>query len=507
MGGLTLKKLVSDKLGVFVLTIIFIVDLIYLSNTAANVPVMDYWRYGQKLLYEIFNGGIEFRTLWESVNGQRGFLTYVLYVINVKYFHWNTRAAVFFGAVITYITGLLLLEIFSSELKYAENEKDPDVESRDNRKEVQADRKTDTILKYLSVTGMVMILFNYIQFEIKTIEFSAPFSTVTMLIVINMYAADRILNHLDFSYKKVCGFTLFLSLSICFVYSAFFPAVVGAICICGAFHFISCFKRDGMKYIGKYITVGMGILCSAAVYFTEIQGISGSNHNLQIFMESIINGEFFKSIAVYLGSSIVHPFYVERAGFLLVYAAGVIVGMLYFVSAAVFIKNREKIHTYFPVMLILYTLLAGVLISYGRGTEFAPIYLSASRYAVQSKMGLIGVVMIFYQSISISNGQCRRKYADKLIKTIPVCMIIISMLLAQRAEFQISPYRRIYFEGLIEAMYDIENKEDNELAGFQANDALQVRQTIADMKKYRLGVFYYLPDDGRFDQTARDADE
>ena len=77
----TLKDFLREnKIGVFIVSFFFIIDLVYLSNTTANVPMMDYWRYGNNFLSSIFNGGIRFDDLWESINGQRAILNYILFL-------------------------------------------------------------------------------------------------------------------------------------------------------------------------------------------------------------------------------------------------------------------------------------------------------------------------------------------------------------------------------------------------------------------------------------------
>lgn len=490
-----------DKIGVFIFTVIFAVDVVYLSNTTANVPIMDYWRYGQEFLYEIFGGGgVRFHTFWESVNGQRGFLTYFLFFINVKWFHWNTRTAIFFGAVVTYATGLLLLKIFNDEKIMSNIKGMESFEQKSQDLMGLTHRKLEKIFKYLTILGIAVVLFNYLQWEIKTIEFSAPFSVSTLFVVVNLYLADRILNDLNIAYEKVAAYTILLSLCVCFVYSAFFPAVLGGIGLCGAFHFFTHYKEDGFRYMNRYLTVGIGMLCSAIIYLNGIQGAAGSNYNLRVFMGGIWNGEFLKAMTVYFGASLIHSSLHELIPPILWYILGGIVVIIYIIAFVLFYKNRKKINSYFPIMLMIYTVLTGVLLIYGRSLVYGVMSLSASRYAYQSKMGLIGILIIFYQSCNLFDY--KKHVVKRNMLKGAACLITALMCMAQLAEFRVSSYRRAYFEALIESMYDIDNKQDSELSGFQANDVSQIRETIDYMKKYRLGVFFYLPEDGRFDQSG-----
>ncbi len=471
------------KIGICIMAVVFFVDLIYLSNTTSNVPIMDYWRYGDEFLYEIFNGGIRFDTFWESINGQRGFLTYLLFFINVKFFHWNTRVAIFFGSFVTFLTGLLLLYIMDSNAK--------------------GQGRKAKILEGAIVTGVSMLLFNYIQWEIKVIEFAAPFAVITFFVVLNMWLGDYILNHLDIGYGKIFGYAVLLGLSICFIYSAFFPAVVGAIGLCGMFHFFVQFKKDGFSYIGAYLIVGAGILLAAGFYLAGIQGISGSDFNLVEFGKSILDGEFFKGYAVYLGTTVLHALFSEKFGIRVTGLAGCAVALFYLISIWIYLKHREQIKSYFPVMLIVYSLLAGVLLSYGRGNVYGVAYMASSRYAFQSKMGLIGVLLIF-KSVLKADGQQIARWRYVLNAAAAGC-VIGALLASQAAEFKLSPYRRANYDALIETMHHIDSKEDDELEGFQANTPEQVRNTVEYMKMYRLGVFANLPPDGRYDGTGREA--
>ena len=459
-----------NKKATVLLTVFFVIDIIYLSNTSANVPIMDYWRYGKDFLYDIFNGGIVFNDLWESINGQRAFLTYLLYFINVYFFHWNTRIAVFLGSFVTYVTGLFLINILSN------------VGTVKNS-------KFNSVMKYVTIIAVSMTLFSYVQWEIKIIEFSAVFSINVFFVILNMWMADKILCNLNDGIESVIRFTLMLSFSICFVFSAFFPAVVGAICICGAHNFIVNYKKDRLKYIRAYLIVGAGILISAMIYLNGINGVADGDNNLLTFGKYISNGDFLKGIAIYLGSSILHISIITKYGYTLTAFVGCVLGFIYILAICIQIKNRNSSKSYFPVMLILYTFLVGILLSYGRGSVFDVTYMSSSRYAFQSKLGVIGTLIVFYNNLDVKIEKFRLKW--KYLTNIVVSIsLMVVLLFSQKAEFHISPYRRATYETLIQYMYDIRNISDEQLISFQAGDPSYVRQTVDYMKKYHLGVFW-----------------
>lgn len=459
--------------GFLFLTLCFVVDLIYLSNTTANVPMMDYWRFGKNFLYDIFNGGIKFSELWESINGQRAFLTYILFYFNVKFFHWNTRVAIYFGAIITYITGCICIYIID---KY----------------EFSEDEKKDIIIKQILVIVIAMLLFNNVQWEIKVIEFYAPFAIITMFCILNFWFADRILCDMSVGVKTVWLYAILLGISICLVYSAFFPAVIGAICICGLINLVANWREQGIMYINKYIIVGFGIISASMLYMIGIEGISNAENNLSTLLVCLVNGDFLKANLLYLGSGVIHVITVEQMGLPIVYCLGLVIAVLYISSIIAYFKNRKEIVSYFPLMLIFYSLLTGALLAYGRGDVYGLEYMTSSRYAFQSKLGLIGVVLIW--------GCCLRQKEDSkshIIKSIYSGMInvfVICLLLgAYAVENKQSPYRRQYYETCIEQMKKINECSEDGFNMFQANkDEIEI--TIDYMKKYRLGIFYYQSD-------------
>lgn len=465
------KFFVANKVEVIILSFFFFVDLIYLSNTVANVPYMDYWRFGNDFLYDMFNGGIRFSDFWKSTNGQRAFLTYGLFYINVIFFHWNTRITIFFGAIITYVTGLFLIKLL---------------------KEYSCPSKSQhgLIFYYISIVGISAVLFNNVQGELKTIEFAAPQSICVLVVVLNAWMADKILLNLNKYYNKAVSFALFLGISICFVFTAFFPAVIAAICICGMHHFITEYNKEKFNHIKSYLIVGCGIMLSAGIYLYDIEGVAGDGINVPKFAEYIFSGEIFKGFALYLGSSIVYTSTTERFGMAFTIFIGCAIGVIY--AVVLYSSLKQKAHeafSYFPLMLILYTLFVGLLLSYGRGSVYGAVSMSASRYAYQSKLGLIGIMMFFSNKLTIKNYTFiyRLKY---ILKIIVPFFIIFAMMYSLVLGWNDGRRRRMHFDNLIQCMYNIENLSDDDLMPFQAGDPMYVRKVVQYMKIYQLGVFH-----------------
>lgn len=471
----TMSKLSTKNIyGVSFLIMCFVMDLIYLSNTSANIPTMDYWRFGQNFLYDIFNGGIRFNDFWESTNGQRAFLTYALFYLNIKFFHWNARVSMYLGAIFTLITGILIIGIV-------------------DRFEFSEEKNRDNFIRQIFIMIMALILFNNIQWEIKNTEFYAPFSVCSFFCILNFWLADRILRDLSVDTRKVFLYTVLLGLCICFVYSAFFPAVVGSICICGLMNLVGNYKTDKLKYLNKYIIVGGGILISVAIYMTGIEGISTEN-NFQNFLLSILKGKLIKDILVYLGSGLVHQGMVTKIGYSTLYFLGAVVLAIYIFGIISYLKNMKEINSYFPVMLIFYTFLVGILLSYGRGEVYGEAYMTSSRYAYQSKIGLIGIVWILGCLLKRINYSKKINCVKYTLVGIVTTFIAGAMLIGLKVENEHSPYRRAIYETWIGYIQDIDQCSSDELKQIWGNDEEEIKTTVKYMKKYKLGIFYYNDD-------------
>ena len=97
---------------VSVLGLLFLFQLIYVSNATINVPVMDYWRYINNYVDKCFMGGVTFNELYESFAGHKSVLTTMLFVINVIFFKLNVRVSTFFATFIMIITAIIFYSLF-----------------------------------------------------------------------------------------------------------------------------------------------------------------------------------------------------------------------------------------------------------------------------------------------------------------------------------------------------------------------------------------------------------
>ena len=307
-----------------------------------------------------------------------------------------------------------------------------------------------------------------------------------MLLFVNTYLTDELLVNDKNAKKYILVYCIILGLSICFVMSAFFPAMVISLGLIGNISFVMKNKDEKMQYIKYYIAVIFSILISMYFYFDGMVGITSESTSLSTFFDSIKNGEFFKAVLYYLGGSLLHTDYYAK-NILFYYFVGVFVLLLYIISIFLFFKDKIYKISFVPFGFIIYALMVGLLLSYGRGTMFDSEYLISSRYVYQSKVGLIGVAWIM--SLKLCDNTNKASILKRCFITLIFAVMMFFYVDAFFKEKTIEPYRRIYYEAAIKYIENPDTIENNYYI-FQDTQE-HVDYVIPLMKKYKLGTFYY----------------
>ena len=109
----------------------------------------------------------------------------------------------------------------------------------------------------------------------------------------------------------------------------------------------------------------------------------------------------------------------------------------------------------------------------------------ASRYVVESSIGLVGMIWMTYALF----GDAAKNWlmACKVVTAPLLC--ILMMLCVIKVETGIAPYRKIYYENLADMMRNIDDYADEELGAFQANSPDDVRYCIEFFKENGLSIF------------------
>ena len=103
-----IEKIFSENgLYILILTFCFLGMLIYVSEASSNVPIMDYWKYLDTLGDKLFKGGVSFSDIY-NINGvHRSVYQLVLFLINVKIFHWNTQISMYLSPIVMVINSII----------------------------------------------------------------------------------------------------------------------------------------------------------------------------------------------------------------------------------------------------------------------------------------------------------------------------------------------------------------------------------------------------------------
>lgn len=461
-----INKIAEYRLFCYGLCCVLGAKLVYLLNATANVPIMDYWRYARKMLYKIYNGGITFSDLWEPINGQRGFLNHLLFFLNVKFFHWNTRVEIFGGMIVVLFSTIFLFCLLKKDINFKDS--------------------FQAIVLQIEGLLIAIIMFNYQQWEIETLEFSLSFSISVASFIIIAWLTNEILSDERFARKYIYIYCVFLLISICFIMSAFFSVMVLSVCAVGSISFISKNKDMKLIYLRYYLMVLLTILISMFFYFYGMTGMTGEGYSVKTFLQSLTNGVFLKSFLYYLSGSLIH---VSDSNISIkYYSIGFFVLLLYLGTLIYYFKKNIYEKCLIPAIFIMYTLFAGTILIYARGLVFDVEYLASSRYAYQSKIGLIGVVWVMqYLLIDVIEKK-------KLIYVgfyFVVCAVIVYLNCTSfMQENEIAKYRRIYGETAIEYIKYPNQMEESDYAIFQDTKE-NVEVVIPLMKEYKLGIFHY----------------
>lgn len=450
-------KTICDENRVFIVLIsIFVIAmLIYVSASSSNVPVMDYWRYANNLIEKSMNGGVAFHDIY-SVNGvHRSPLQILFFLLNVKVFHWNTQVAIYLAVFVLAIFCTVLYFQFKKTLK---------------------DEKSSVIggLVFLAV------VFNYAKWEIYTLEFAFSFAFGILCQFLCLVWTDKFLRNIDEQKKNVFALSFLYILLICTVSGGQFAGFAGCMSIVIIWDYLMRNSDEKKSLFGYYICLGAAMVVGMLLYMNGLDVGNGVLHGLSL---SLL-WEIPYGILLMLGSSLIG----SGHALILTGMAGIAVLIITIIGCYTYIHYRLYKITYIPAMMLVYSILYIFLCCFGRGLEFGMSYVTSSRYIYYTDWILIANVWILM--LKPKKEKNKRRNSLWLRNGILVLFSVCS-LYTYYNEWKYAPYRKDYYQNLIQKMYQIDNISDEDLIGFQAGNPDYVRNVVGLMKKYHLGVFYW----------------
>ncbi len=431
----------------------------YLNLAAGSIPLMDYWIAGGANLEIIMTKGLVWSEVFPIPHALHWNPVYkVLNYVFVRFFYCDNLAYVFAGAFFLSITIAVILVIYHKKIA-----------------------TKSSLLTFCGAIVCVIPMINLNQWEILTLYCSVVFMLRILLYVLLLNYLDKLFveGNEEGQWRRVIVYGIFSIVTILFVSQAYFPGFVAAVCFIVVVDYI--IKRN-KEYIKYYSAVFISMLSGALIYYVTLdKGTAGTGESVDISQRII---DFIKGLILMLGSTII-PQTKQSLNMQNTYSAGIVILSLACFSVYLFFRTKMYKKTYFPLACLVYAFVSILVIEYGRIYTFGLGSVTSSRYVVETTIGLVGLMQIYWNClISID--------MKKIVKGISVCAIVgvLGMMMwSNSVEMEIAPYRKIYNQGMENLLINIDEVTDEQLSIFQTAPD-NVRKTAEIMKKYNLSVWH-----------------
>lgn len=451
-----IEKVFSENgLYILILTLCFLGMLVYVSEASSNVPIMDYWRYLDTLGDKLFKGGVSFSDIY-NINGvHRSVYQLVLFLINVKLFHWNTQISMYLSPIVMVINSI----IFRKYIFIA---------------------NTNTEKKYKDILSIIvtLMIFSLGPYEIIAQEFSLSLSLRILVFITISIITSNFLKGLSCEFSQVVfGISLFYIFEIIFIGGAYSIGLMVAIIAVIVFDILWKYrKKENVSFL-SYVILLSGIFLGLMLYFYGLKMPNNSSSTAIRLGTMIIS--FVKGLFLVCGTSVVGSAVAAKY----MYIAGAIILILHIIFVVIYCLKKFYEKTYVPAIMYIYFGMFYGMIFLGRTSDGIG-YLTASRYMTDSIFAIwADLIVLFLMVEQIS------KVIIKRIAIFILAGMIVSTIWIDISELKVAKYRKIYCDNLIEMMFNIEEYSDEELKPFQATTPEMVRHGVRIMQEHELGVF------------------
>ena len=452
--------------------IFFIVPLMLIAGlqvwhllvSVRNVPFMDYWTYIDFFTEKTFEGGLTFSDIWMANNGSRNVLQYLLFIINMKVFHYDTRIEIYGGFFITICISILLYYYF---FKIG------------NRCEMLSQRKP---VQQLLVLPACLAVFNFNQWEISTLEFSFTFALRLYCYLLIFFLLDAFLFDKTKKNKAVIFLSTMIVISILLIAQVYFIAMIGAMFCVLFLDFLLKYHADKSRNLKYYITLAICCFVAVGIYFFDLRGTGQLSFNF-------LSIDFLKSILIFFGASAYSFSFGDGTSNMHLYIIGLFVVLAYLIAFAFYVRKKIYRYTYIPVLFFLYTFF-NLMAIYATRISFGTSYMASSRYTCESSVGIIGILWIFAIVLSEKRPATRSLLLKKGMAGASVLIIVFLLMWSMKTEFEIAPYRGLTFQAAQEIVRHPEDFTDEELGVLQARSPEFIRNGTALLAKYNLSLYY-----------------
>lgn len=454
-----IKNIIRKNAIVVVVLLIFLaLGEVYVFQSARNVVFMDFWRNINTLITPTMTGKLKWNDLWGAYIGQRNPLQLSVLAFNIKYMELNCIWEVYAGMVVIALTGMVL---------YGEWRRST-TDSDDSSKSV--------VIRQIMFFPLILALFSLNQWEILSLQFSFAFMLRILGYVSGFVLLNNALQKNTTSFWCFLGIGTYIGVLIDLLSQLYWAALVITLFITWIVHLV---RTDIKNNLGKMMAFWIPVVFSIGIYLKGLKMV-GTGTGLDTFWQLLKSGDFFKAITYMLvGSLFPQSKIMEMKSSVIIIVGVILVGGI-ILAITLYFYNGLANKTYVPMMLCAYGLLSIPIITYGRAGAFDLMYLTSSRYTVETNLIWVGCLFVFANVIC-----CKRTQ----LCWMPIIMLTMVITYSDVIEFRLAPYRGYYKEQLVKIEENISEYEDDKLSAFQAGSPELVRQGVALMEKYSLNVF------------------
>ena len=340
--------------------------------------------------------------------------------------------------------------------------------------------RSDSSLKspMLLLGGVLWMLplTNLNQWEIFTLYCNFPFMLRVFLFMLTFYLLDRLFHSEKGGWGKTIGLILLGVFAMLFCGQGYLFGLYGAI-FCVTVLDLFLIRRKAV--LKQQIAILAAFTLAIAYYFATlfVVDLAGSGIGMSIMY-------YVKGFLIMLGATVmpnnIAPDYPLAIG-----AVGALILALTVIALIRYFKSGMFRKTYLPLFLLIYAFINILAIEYGRADYFGLISLSSSRYIVETSMGILGLVMIYWDWFT---AVWKDKKRCRYFALAAAILFIALNLIDDRIEWRMGRYRHEYGVRMIDIAYNIDTASDDDLVIFQS-DPLYVRHGIEVMREHELCIF------------------
>ena len=319
-------------------------------------------------------------------------------------------------------------------------------------------------------------LMNLNQWEILTLYCNFPFMLRVFLFTLLFYLLDRFFHRDEGSWGGAVGLIVFGVFAMLACGQGYLFGVFAG--VAGVVILDMCLgNRKALR--GQQIAILAAYALAVIFYLATLlpEDLEGSGIVLSAW-------DYFKGFLIALGSTLMPNSFVQDA-LAGTYAVGALILVLTIVALIRYFRSGMYRRTCLPLFLLIYAFVSIIAMEYGRAGFFGIISMSSSRYVVETTLGILGLVMIYWDWFTAA---WRRGRPIRYLALLAALAFIVIFLQIDQVEWEIAYFRQVYGNEMIDIAYRVDEVPDEDLAIFQSEpDA--VRMGLAIMEENELCIF------------------